>query len=115
MPYTEWMHLENSAGVLEVWQWDQQWVDVYRDILKMAVEYPQKQYRNGQDDDPICIIVSSQEQGIYLLHPLLFSKQEFVTLAGANKKKPPQWFIKLIEQLWQARELQDETCWYSLC
>lgn len=55
----------------------------------MALEHPQKQYRYSQDDEPICIILSSQEQGIYLLNPLLCSKQEFTALGGANKKKSP--------------------------
>lgn len=86
MLYTDWIHLENSASILEVWQWGQQWADVYWDILKMALEHPQKQYRCGQDDGQICIILSSHGQGIYLLHSLLCSKEKFTTSCGGTKK-----------------------------
>ena len=75
-------------SVLEVWQWGQQWADIYWDILKMALEHPQKQYWYGQNDGPVCIILSSQGQGIYLLHFLFSSKQNFSISGGGNKRKP---------------------------
>lgn len=56
---------------------------------KMALEHPQKQYRYGQDDSQICIILSSHKQGTYLLYSLLCSKEKFTTSGGRGGKKNP--------------------------
>lgn len=49
----------------------------------MALEHPQKQYRYGQDDGRVCIILSSQGQRICLL----CSKQKFKPLGGGGEEE----------------------------
>lgn len=69
----------------------------------MASEHPQKQYRNGQDDGQI-----PQRRNLLPPFPALFQRK--VHNFGWGEQKDPHWFIKLMEQLPQTTELQDETC-----